>query len=194
MVGERRPSLPEHSLSHATHFWPSGYLCFTFNFKSVEMFLLRVLFHSLLLLFPDDVVSNYFTKGKRGKRSGILLIFSFLKEAVLPSRQKMYWRAQTRRCSLGGERRARVWRSRTTSGKAGRTVEGFYFWIKLKQSSGQNKSAQKGWTNKQTGWLIYKSHVYLLVRSDCQQHLLETFSVDLDCSPVIFVSPYFFKL
>ncbi|XP_067117811.1 protein TEX261 [Osmerus mordax] len=31
----------------------------------------------------DDVVSNYFTKGKRGKRSGILLIFSFLKEAVL---------------------------------------------------------------------------------------------------------------
>ncbi|KAK2863001.1 hypothetical protein Q5P01_002534 [Channa striata] len=38
----------------------------------------------------DDVVSNYFTKGKRGKRSGILLVFSFLKEAVLPSRQKMY--------------------------------------------------------------------------------------------------------
>uniref|UniRef100_A0A8C7FFH4 Protein TEX261 n=1 Tax=Oncorhynchus kisutch TaxID=8019 RepID=A0A8C7FFH4_ONCKI len=38
----------------------------------------------------DDVVSSYFTKGKRGKRSGILLIFSFLKEAVLPSRQKMY--------------------------------------------------------------------------------------------------------
>lgn len=40
--------------------------------------------------FLDDVVSNYFTKGKRGKRSGILLVFSFLKEAVLPSRQKMY--------------------------------------------------------------------------------------------------------
>ncbi|NXH31302.1 TX261 protein, partial [Myiagra hebetior] len=38
----------------------------------------------------DDVVSNYFTKGKRGKRSGILLIFSFLKEAVLPSRQKIF--------------------------------------------------------------------------------------------------------
>ncbi|MBN3313927.1 TX261 protein, partial [Atractosteus spatula] len=38
----------------------------------------------------DDVVSNYFTKGKRGKRSGILVVFSFLKEAVLPSRQKMY--------------------------------------------------------------------------------------------------------
>ncbi|KAG9330844.1 hypothetical protein JZ751_021924, partial [Albula glossodonta] len=38
----------------------------------------------------DDVVSNYFTKGKRGKRSGILNVFSFLKEAVLPSRQKMY--------------------------------------------------------------------------------------------------------
>lgn len=38
----------------------------------------------------DDVVSNYFTKGKRGKRSGILLVFSFLKEAILPSRQKMY--------------------------------------------------------------------------------------------------------
>uniref|UniRef100_A0A3Q2Y9H6 Protein TEX261 n=1 Tax=Hippocampus comes TaxID=109280 RepID=A0A3Q2Y9H6_HIPCM len=30
----------------------------------------------------DDVVSNYFTKGKRGKRSGILLVFSFLKEAI----------------------------------------------------------------------------------------------------------------
>ncbi|KAG9461769.1 hypothetical protein GDO78_015800 [Eleutherodactylus coqui] len=38
----------------------------------------------------DDVVSNYFTKGKRGKRSGILIIFSFVKEAILPSRQKMY--------------------------------------------------------------------------------------------------------
>ncbi|NXD17886.1 TX261 protein, partial [Nothocercus nigrocapillus] len=38
----------------------------------------------------DDVVSNYFTKGKRGKRSGILLVFSFIKEAILPSRQKIY--------------------------------------------------------------------------------------------------------
>ncbi|NXX83392.1 TX261 protein, partial [Urocolius indicus] len=38
----------------------------------------------------DDVVSNYFTKGKRGKRSGLLLIFSFIKEAILPSRQKIY--------------------------------------------------------------------------------------------------------
>ncbi|XP_026547400.1 protein TEX261, partial [Notechis scutatus] len=38
----------------------------------------------------DDVVSSYFTKGKRGKRSGILLVFSFIKEAILPSRQKMY--------------------------------------------------------------------------------------------------------
>uniref|UniRef100_A0A8C5Q1G3 Protein TEX261 n=1 Tax=Leptobrachium leishanense TaxID=445787 RepID=A0A8C5Q1G3_9ANUR len=38
----------------------------------------------------DDVVSNYFTKGKRGKRSGILVIFSFIKEAIVPSRQKMY--------------------------------------------------------------------------------------------------------
>ncbi|XP_009882398.1 PREDICTED: protein TEX261 [Charadrius vociferus] len=38
----------------------------------------------------DDVVSNYFTKGKRGKRSGILLIFSVIKEAILPSRQKIY--------------------------------------------------------------------------------------------------------
>lgn len=42
------------------------------------------------LLSADDVVSNYFTKGKRGKRSGILLIFSFIKEAILPSRQKIY--------------------------------------------------------------------------------------------------------
>ncbi|TRZ18389.1 hypothetical protein HGM15179_008696 [Zosterops borbonicus] len=38
----------------------------------------------------DDVVSNYFTKGKRGKRSGLLLIFSFIKEAIVPSRQKIY--------------------------------------------------------------------------------------------------------
>ncbi|XP_054365753.1 protein TEX261 isoform X1 [Mirounga angustirostris] len=38
----------------------------------------------------DDVVSNYFTKGKRGKRLGILIVFSFIKEAVLPSRQKIY--------------------------------------------------------------------------------------------------------
>ncbi|XP_022417016.1 protein TEX261 isoform X1 [Delphinapterus leucas] len=38
----------------------------------------------------DDVVSNYFTKGKRGKRLGILVVFSFIKEAILPSRQKMY--------------------------------------------------------------------------------------------------------
>ncbi|KAB0401267.1 hypothetical protein E2I00_009542, partial [Balaenoptera physalus] len=37
-----------------------------------------------------DVVSNYFTKGKRGKRLGILVVFSFIKEAILPSRQKMY--------------------------------------------------------------------------------------------------------
>lgn len=49
----------------------------------------------------DDVVSNYFTKGKRGKRSGILLVFSFLKEAVLPSRQKMYWGPRTRDAASG---------------------------------------------------------------------------------------------
>ncbi|NWZ88379.1 TX261 protein, partial [Poecile atricapillus] len=49
------------------------------------------LWNSHSLFFPaDDVVSNYFTKGKRGKRSGILLIFSFIKEAILPSRQKIY--------------------------------------------------------------------------------------------------------
>lgn len=50
---------------------------------------------TVCVFLSDDVVSNYFTKGKRGKRSGILLVFSFLKEAVLPSRQKMYWAAQT---------------------------------------------------------------------------------------------------
>uniref|UniRef100_A0AC11E5Z6 Testis expressed 261 n=1 Tax=Ovis aries TaxID=9940 RepID=A0AC11E5Z6_SHEEP len=33
----------------------------------------------------DDVVSNYFTKGKRGKRLGILVVFSFIKEAQLRS-------------------------------------------------------------------------------------------------------------
>lgn len=38
----------------------------------------------------DDVVSNYFTKGKRGKRLGILVVFNFIKEAILPSRQKIY--------------------------------------------------------------------------------------------------------
>ncbi|TKC36887.1 hypothetical protein EI555_016666 [Monodon monoceros] len=42
------------------------------------------------ILSCDDVVSNYFTKGKRGKRLGILVVFSFIKEAILPSRQKMY--------------------------------------------------------------------------------------------------------
>uniref|UniRef100_A0A8C6F887 Protein TEX261 n=1 Tax=Monodon monoceros TaxID=40151 RepID=A0A8C6F887_MONMO len=38
----------------------------------------------------DDVVSNYFTKGKWGKCLGILAVFSFIKEAILPSRQKIY--------------------------------------------------------------------------------------------------------
>lgn len=50
----------------------------------------RFVFDCSSLLSADDVVSNYFTKGKRGKRSGILLIFSFIKEAILPSRQKIY--------------------------------------------------------------------------------------------------------
>lgn len=50
----------------------------------------RFMFDCSSLLSADDVVSNYFTKGKRGKRSGILLIFSFIKEAILPSRQKIY--------------------------------------------------------------------------------------------------------
>lgn len=56
---------------------------------------------SFLSSLSDDVVSNYFTKGKRGKRSGILLVFSFLKEAVLPSRQKMYWAVETRGAASG---------------------------------------------------------------------------------------------
>lgn len=60
--------------------------------------LLNIAFLSSL---SDDVVSNYFTKGKRGKRSGILLVFSFLKEAVLPSRQKMYWAAESRGAASG---------------------------------------------------------------------------------------------
>lgn len=45
---------------------------------------------SLPCVSTDDVVSNYFTKGKRGKRLGILVVFSFIKEAILPSRQKIY--------------------------------------------------------------------------------------------------------
>ncbi|RXM27208.1 Protein TEX261 [Acipenser ruthenus] len=65
-------------------------------FTNLVYFGLLQTFPYILLTSPnfilscDDVVSNYFTKGKRGKRSGILVIFSFLKEAVLPSRQKMY--------------------------------------------------------------------------------------------------------
>ncbi|XP_033277632.1 protein TEX261-like [Orcinus orca] len=38
----------------------------------------------------DDVVSNHFAKGKWGKRLGILVVFSFIKGAILPSRQKIY--------------------------------------------------------------------------------------------------------
>ncbi|XP_021251197.1 protein TEX261, partial [Numida meleagris] len=38
----------------------------------------------------DDVVSNYFTQGKRAQRSGLLLVFSLLRDAVLPRRQKIY--------------------------------------------------------------------------------------------------------
>ncbi|TKC33229.1 hypothetical protein EI555_013747 [Monodon monoceros] len=38
----------------------------------------------------DDVVSSHFTKGKRGKRLEILVVFSFIKGAILPSRQKIY--------------------------------------------------------------------------------------------------------
>ncbi|MEQ2196435.1 hypothetical protein XENOCAPTIV_027230 [Xenoophorus captivus] len=64
-------------------------------FTNLVYFGLLRTFPYILLSSPNfilsyDVVSNYFTKGKRGKRSGILLVFSFLKEAVLPSRQKMY--------------------------------------------------------------------------------------------------------
>uniref|UniRef100_A0A8C1W113 Protein TEX261 n=1 Tax=Cyprinus carpio TaxID=7962 RepID=A0A8C1W113_CYPCA len=67
-----------------THFYPDIYNGQVYTlFNSCSLFPVPV-------FFSDDVVSNYFTKGKRGKRSGILLIFSFLKEAVLPSRQKMY--------------------------------------------------------------------------------------------------------
>lgn len=46
--------------------------------------------HPPACVSADDVVSNYFTKGKRGKRLGILVVFSFIKEAILPSRQKIY--------------------------------------------------------------------------------------------------------
>ncbi|CAM9248538.1 unnamed protein product [Lampetra fluviatilis] len=39
----------------------------------------------------NDVVSNYFTKGKKSRRSGILTLFGVLKESVLPpARQKIY--------------------------------------------------------------------------------------------------------
>lgn len=68
--------------------------------KSIESSIKIVFYPRIRVWIPffslDDVVSNYFTKGKRGKRSGILHVFSVLKEAVLPSRQKMYWAAQTR--------------------------------------------------------------------------------------------------
>uniref|UniRef100_A0A669PIP3 Protein TEX261 n=1 Tax=Phasianus colchicus TaxID=9054 RepID=A0A669PIP3_PHACC len=39
---------------------------------------------------PGDVLSNYFTQGKRSQRSGLLLVFSLLRDAVLPRRQKIY--------------------------------------------------------------------------------------------------------
>lgn len=68
--------------------------------KSIEPSIKNDIYPRIRVWIPffslDDVVSNYFTKGKRGKRSGILHVFSVLKEAVLPSRQKMYWAAQTR--------------------------------------------------------------------------------------------------
>lgn len=51
---------------------------------------MRVRAHLPACVSTDDVVSNYFTKGKRGKRLGILVVFSFIKEAILPSRQKIY--------------------------------------------------------------------------------------------------------
>lgn len=38
----------------------------------------------------DDVVSNYFTQGKRSQRSGLLRVFALLRDAVLPRRQKIY--------------------------------------------------------------------------------------------------------
>lgn len=38
----------------------------------------------------DDVVSNYFTQGKRSQRSGLLRVFGLLRDAVLPRRQKIY--------------------------------------------------------------------------------------------------------
>lgn len=96
---------------------------------------------------PDDVVSNYFTKGKRGKRSGILHVFSVLKEAVLPSRQKMYWAAQTR----GRSPRPGVCPCVCVNvcvdceGEAGRTMEfcsGGAVWKKL-GPKGKKQSGQK---------------------------------------------------
>lgn len=51
---------------------------------------MRMHAHLPAYVSADDVVSNYFTKGKRGKRLGILVVFSFIKEAILPSRQKIY--------------------------------------------------------------------------------------------------------
>uniref|UniRef100_A0A8C4QYB7 Protein TEX261 n=1 Tax=Eptatretus burgeri TaxID=7764 RepID=A0A8C4QYB7_EPTBU len=38
----------------------------------------------------NDVVSNYFTSGKKANRSGLLACFRLVKESILPSRQKIY--------------------------------------------------------------------------------------------------------
>lgn len=38
----------------------------------------------------EDIFYKYFTRGKWGKRLGILVVFSFIKEAILPGCQKIY--------------------------------------------------------------------------------------------------------
>ncbi|KAI8490292.1 hypothetical protein Bbelb_320300 [Branchiostoma belcheri] len=38
----------------------------------------------------DDVVTSYFTKGRRSKRSGLLSLFEYAKDSVLPTRAKTF--------------------------------------------------------------------------------------------------------
>lgn len=109
-------------------------------------------YYSFLSSLSDDVVSNYFTKGKRGKRSGILLVFSFLKEAVLPSRQKMYWAAETRGAASGIGVCVCVYTCDGAEGEAGRTMEiCFLDGTKMNQWPKWKKSKQEGQTIEQIG-------------------------------------------
>lgn len=121
---------------------------------------------TVCVFLSDDVVSNYFTKGKRGKRSGILLVFSFLKEAVLPSRQKMYWAAQT-----WGEASECLgicfyvcicWRVRQ-EGLWKLVLDGteMTWWPMWRKSTQRGRTKEQSWASYWTSPEVYTGHVRL---------------------------------